>query len=225
MNDYRDPESGALRRRDEISQEESYRGPRPAGGAHRAEAEKNHTGKVDVWTFIDLLLRRWYWPVLFGILFAAGFFYLGSLVIREKFTANAQLLRYETPMTDYFKTSPISAETFASLIRAPELLRKVADRGQAEHGIPPLPPEKMVKIIKIEPEVDSDIVKVSLAEQTADRAVKLLNIFIDESVRFTKGLQQQQANQLAQDYLKEQVERMEQDIAVLHKEFRNMPAA
>jgi protein involved in polysaccharide export with SLBB domain/capsular polysaccharide biosynthesis protein len=225
MNDYTDPESGALRRRDEISQDEYHRGQRPAGGVHRAEAERNHTGKVDAWTFIDLLLRKWYWPVLFGMLFAAGFFYLGSKVIREKFTAQAQLLRYETPMSDYFKTPPITVETFASVIRAPDLLRKVADRGQKEHGIPPLPPEKMTKIIKIEPEVDSDIVKVFLAEPTKDGAVNLLNIFIEEAVRFTKELQQQQASQLAQDYLKEQVARMEKDIEALHREFRNMPAA
>jgi protein involved in polysaccharide export with SLBB domain/capsular polysaccharide biosynthesis protein len=220
MNHDYDSDAGPLRKRDEFRDDQAFRNERPNAGARNGHSQSS--GKVDAWTFLDLFISRWHWVVLTGLLFTGVFFYLGSKVIGPKFTANAQLLRYETPMGESFRAPSMTAETFSGVIRSPDLLRRVAEKAFQEHHITPLPPEKLTKLIKIEPEPDSDLVKVSLAERTESKAVDLLNVYLVEAVAFTTELQKQQADKVARAYLREQVDRMSKDIETLHKEFRNM---
>src|SRR5947207_3010299 len=83
----------------------------------------------NAWLVVDMLLQRWHW-LLIGIAAGAGcFFALGSHMVKPKFTATAQLLRYEAPgKSEYFKTPPVSSETFIATIRSPQLLRNVGNR-------------------------------------------------------------------------------------------------
>ena len=47
-------------------------------------------------------------------------------LIKPKFTATAQLIRYEAPgKSEMFKTTPVSGDTFSAIIRAPELVQEV----------------------------------------------------------------------------------------------------
>src|SRR5207302_3915825 len=110
-----------------------------------------HTTKnFDFWTAADIFAHRWHWLVIGGILAAGAFFMLGWSYVQPKFTAVADLLRYETPGTsESLKTTPLSAETFASLLASPDLLRRVATNSQ-----PPMPPDELARRLKIDPQVE-----------------------------------------------------------------------
>ncbi|MGN6554262.1 MAG: SLBB domain-containing protein, partial [Verrucomicrobiota bacterium] len=136
-------------------------------------------------------------------------------------TATVQLLRYETPATgENLQGTPLSSETFAGLIAAPDLLRRVGEQVD-----PPIPPEKLIKQMKIDPQSESDIVKIYFAASDPMQAVNLANRYAEESVAYTKNLQARQAAEIANNYLKKQVAEMDQDITALHEQFRALPMA
>ncbi len=171
---------------------------------------------LDVWVVLDLLAQRWRWLVPGSLVGAGLFFLIGWHVIKPKYTATAQMLRFETT-SDYFKPTPVSAGTFADLIRAPELLRRVGVQ-----AVPPIPPETFVNNLKIDAERASDIVEVQLAARTPQQAVDLLNLYTREAVQFTKDMQAKDAGALANDYLNEQVAQMDKDITTLHRQFGDL---
>jgi protein involved in polysaccharide export with SLBB domain/capsular polysaccharide biosynthesis protein len=219
MNENSDAHEGAFRRADNSAEENSSNHSQPhakpsANGFH----PNGHRSapKIDFWVAIDVLTHRWHWLIISALVFGAGFFELGSWFIKPKFTANAQLLRDDTS-SDFFKQTPMTPETFAGLLRSPELLQRVG--AQAD---PPIPSEKLTKCIKIDPEPDSDLVKVQLASSDPREAVTLLNTFLRQSVTFTKEFQKSQAEKLANEYLKKQVSQMDGDIKVLQDQFRGL---
>jgi protein involved in polysaccharide export with SLBB domain/capsular polysaccharide biosynthesis protein len=219
MNGNSDAREGAFRRGDNPADEHSANhhqkpSPNSTNGFH-ANGHRPQP-KIDFWVVVDALAHRWHWLAIGAIVFGAGFFELGSWYIRPKFTASAQLLRDDTS-SEFFKQTPMTPETFAGLLRSPELLRRVG--AQAD---PPIPPEKLTKLIKIEPEPDSDLVKVQLAASDPNEAVDLLNFFSKEAVAFTKEFQKSQAAKLANEYLKKQVSQMDSDIKVLQEQFRGI---
>lgn len=183
----------------------------------KAAPPGNPKGQVlDFWTALDILANRWHWLAIGGIILAGAFFFLGSNLIKDKWTATAQLRRNDMP--EPFKANPTSPETFAALIRAPELLRKVAEQAD-----PPMMAEDLARSLKVDPDPDSDMVKVMLQMRDAPQAVKLLNLYLTNAVEYTKDLQRQQAGRLSREYLKEQVKRMEDDIEALERQFRGLP--
>src|SRR6266481_1691751 len=222
MNGNSDAREGAFRRGDNSADEQSL-------NHHQKPAQNSTNGfhangprsqsNVDFWVVVGALTHRWHWLAIGAILFGAGFFELGSWYFKPKFTASAQLLRDDTS-SEFFKQTPITPETFAGLLRSPELLRRVG--AQAD---PPIPPEKLTKCIKIEPEPDSDLVKVQLAASDPHEAVDLLNEFLKQAVDFTKDFQKSQAAKLSNDYLNKQVAQMDSDIKVLQEQFRGITAS
>jgi protein involved in polysaccharide export with SLBB domain/capsular polysaccharide biosynthesis protein len=205
MKNNSDTNALPLRKRDDDSeaefQEESNR-PSPTG--------------LDTWAVLDVLAERWR-RLLPGSLVCAGlFFLLGCYVIKPKFTATAQMLRFETT-SDYFKPAPVSAGTFADLIRSPDLLRRVGAQ-----AVPQIAPETLVNNLKIDAERASDVVEVQLAGRTPQQAVDLLNLYTREAVQFTKDMQAKDAGLLAHDYLNQQVAQMDKDITILHRQFRGL---
>jgi protein involved in polysaccharide export with SLBB domain/capsular polysaccharide biosynthesis protein len=166
---------------------------------------------------LDALLPRWYWLALGGCVMAGLFFLLGERFVKPKFTASAQLLRYETPgEADFFK-NPMSGETFAGIIRSPDLLRQVG--AQAE---PPIPPEIFARMIKVDPDPDSDMVKLLLASRDPHQAVTLMNLYASNSVVFVRAWFAQRAQVVANEYLKQQVGDMDRDITVLSEKFNGL---
>lgn len=217
MNENVDPEGASC--------EGNFAGERPlnyqpksarhsANGFHSNGHGSRRT--IDLWMVLDVLAHRWHWTIIGALLFGAGFFELGSWFFKPKFTAHAQLLRDDTS-SDFFKQTPMTPETFAGLLRSPELLRRVGLQAD-----PVIPPEKLTKLLKIEPEPDSDLVKVQLAASNPREAVDLLNYFLQHAVAFTKEFQKNQAAKLSNDYLKKQVAQMDSDIKVLQEQFRGI---
>jgi polysaccharide biosynthesis/export protein len=222
MNENSDAREGASRRGENSAEQHSFnhhQKPTPSStngfqiNGHRSQP------KVDFWVVVDALTHRWHWLAIGALVFGAGFFELGSWYIKPKFTASAQLLRDDTS-SEFFKQTPMTPETFAGLLRSPELLRRVG--AQAD---PPIPAEKLTKLIKIEPEPDSDLVKVHLASSDPHEAVELLNYFLQQSVEFTKEFQKNQAAKLSNEYLKKQVAQMDSDIKVIQEQFRGITTA
>ncbi len=194
------------------------------GNSHsRAQVNGSSTQSgFDFWTVVDVLVHRWHWMVIGGILGGAAFFVLGWLfLIKPKFTSTVQLLRYEAPAaSDSLGGAPLSQETFSGLITSPDLLRRVGEKVN-----PPIPPEKLIKQMKIDPQPESDIVKVYVAATTPQQAVDLANLYADETVAYTKELQARQAAELANSYLKKQLADMDRDIIALRQQFLGGPVS
>src|SRR5678816_3223447 len=112
MNDHSDPLAGPLKQRDETPGSESgapvfvdATHPQRPGYTNGRASRNGHSAKskVDPFELVRLLSRRWPWFLVGGLLGAAAFFGLGHKLIKEKHTARAQLMRYETPgATDFF---------------------------------------------------------------------------------------------------------------------------
>src|SRR5579872_2818793 len=144
---------------------------------------------IDAWCLAEIVIHRWRWLVLGGCLMAlAGL--AGSLAVWKKtYMAVAQLRRYE-PMAvgDFFKPQPLTADTFATLLKSPELLQRVGTNAQ-----PPVPPELLSKMVFIKTEVDSDMVKVAVKGRTPRLIVDVANLYATQAVHFTLELQQREA--------------------------------
>lgn len=208
MKNNSDTNAHALRTRDDDS-----------AADFREESNRPSATGLDTWVVLDLLAQRWRWLVPGSLLGAGLFFLLGCHVIKPKFTATAQMLRFETT-SDYFKPTPVSAGTFADLIRSPDLLRRVGAQ-----AVPQIPPEALGDNLKIDAERASDIVEVQLAGRTPQQAVDLLNFYTRAAVQFTKDMQAKDAGLLANDYLNQQVKQMDKDITILHRQFRDVRGA
>lgn len=175
----------------------------------------------DFWTVADIFARRWHWLVVGAIICAGGFFVLGWQHIQPRFIATAELMRYETPGTsDFLKTTPLTQETFAELMTAPEILRRAGAKAQ-----PPLSANDFNKRLAVDPQVESDFIKAYVSASTPEEAVQMANVYANEVTRYTSEQQAAQAAQLADKYLKEEVQQMDQDIAELASQFRGMPEA
>ncbi|HXS69736.1 MAG TPA: polysaccharide biosynthesis/export family protein [Candidatus Polarisedimenticolia bacterium] len=176
---------------------------------------------IDFWTAAEILARRWHWPIVCGIIAGGIFFTFAWLYIQPKYTAVASLLRYETPGTsDFLKTTPLSSQTFAELLAAPDLIRRVGAEVR-----PPIAMDDLSKRVKVAPEEESDVVKVYLAAPTPKEAVQLANLYAQDATNYTSQLQAKQAAEVADTYLKEQVRQMDQNIADLMGRFRGRPEA
>jgi protein involved in polysaccharide export with SLBB domain/capsular polysaccharide biosynthesis protein len=194
--------------------------------ANRANPPRkdNPVPSIDFWIILDLVANRWQWLAIGGLIIGAAALMAAAKLVGPKFTATAQLLRYETPgASDFFKQDiPMSAETFAGLIQAPDLLRRVGEQAD-----PPIPPEIFAKQIKVDPDTESDLVNIALASRTPQQAVALLNIYLTNAVQYLRDLQAQGVRVAVNSYLDKQVGQMDHDIADLDKEFRSlaMPSA
>jgi protein involved in polysaccharide export with SLBB domain/capsular polysaccharide biosynthesis protein len=168
---------------------------------------------------MELLFQRWHWLVLGVLICAAGFYLLASEFVKPKFTAVAQLRRLDPRgVSETFKGTPLSADTFASLIKSQDVLRKAG-----EQAVPPIPAETLAKLIKVEPVPDSDMVKVSLAARDARQAVQLMNLFLTNAVDNVRELDGRQFAMMANDYLKKQVTELNQDISNVQTQFVKLP--
>jgi protein involved in polysaccharide export with SLBB domain/capsular polysaccharide biosynthesis protein len=223
MKETYDGNAGPLRKREPDRYSSDPSGPQAHQAPDGASHLNGHTRPptFSFWVIADLLLHRW-GMLLFGLVAGSALFYmLGVYAVKPKFSATAQMVREESlGVPEFLKAAPITAETFAGLIRSPELLRRVGASAR-----PPLPPEVMAKCIKVDPEPDSAMVKVILAARDPQQAVELLNLFLIEAEKFTKEWQQVRSRVVADEYLAKQVGQMDHDISTLSAEFRGVPEA
>jgi len=226
MNDKFESKEEALRKRDEaidtFSAAEATLKSRVNGHSRPHNNGRADNSTFSLWTVLEILSQRWGWLFLGAVVGAAGLFAVGYHYITPKFIASAQLMRYENPISKefFYKETPMTAETFAGLIRSPELLRRAGATLQ-----PPVEPEKLGKLLKVDPEPDSDMVKVMFLARDPRTAVDFLNRYLKDAVAFTREFQQEQARSVADVYLKARVDQMSQELEALYQQFRGFPAA
>jgi protein involved in polysaccharide export with SLBB domain/capsular polysaccharide biosynthesis protein len=197
------------------------------GNGHSRHSSKSQTRNghqpaskpIDGWFVAELLLGRWRWMVLSGCLLAALGCCAGMLAWKRTYTATAQLLRFEPMATgDFFKPQPISSDTFASMLKSPELLK-----GVALNLNPPLLPETLAKCVLIKCDADSDMVKVVVKGYDAKFAVDTANLYATNAVEYTRQLQKRDVEALNQALIQDRVTQMDKDIGTLEKQFRALP--
>jgi protein involved in polysaccharide export with SLBB domain/capsular polysaccharide biosynthesis protein len=226
MNDHSEPEQGppasfkGHAQENHIAvqgQNQGINGFSRDGHSHASARPQKEPSRM--WLAMEVLLHRWHWLVLGALIGGAGFYLLASGYVKPKFTAMAQLRRLEPRgVSENFKGNPISADTFASLIKSQEVLRKTG-----EEVNPPVLPEILGKLIKVEPDPDSDMVKVALAARDARLAVCLMNLFLTNAVDYVRELDGRQFAMMANDYLKKQVTELKQDISDVQTQFVKLP--
>src|SRR5205085_12322540 len=101
MKENFDASAGSRPKRDDSQSDAFGLKSTPGQNGSRVRAHANGhsaTPAFDSWTFLDLLLHRWAWLASGALLCAGAFLLLASHLIKQKFTASAQLLRYENPV-------------------------------------------------------------------------------------------------------------------------------
>ncbi len=78
---------------------------------------------IDAWCFLEIILKRWRWLAVSACLMALLALVGGLAGWKKTCMATAQLLRYEPiAVGDFFKPAQLTQDTFASLLKSPELL-------------------------------------------------------------------------------------------------------
>lgn len=166
------------------------------------------------WPLVAAVAQRWRWFAWGGALFALFGFLAGRALWSTKFTAVAQLIRYETPDPMLFQPRVIAAPTLASMIESTEVRTRVGAAAQ-----PPLSAEAVAGVLRIVPERSSDILNIAISGNRRDDAVAFANRYAAEAVRFTQELQSKEAADAAR-YLASQLAKVEDDITRLNQKLR-----
>ncbi len=192
--------------------------PAPAAPFELPQARTPAAPTLDKWTFLDALWRNWAWLPVGGILLAAAGFYAGRTFWKFNYTATAKLIHANPPhVIEVLGDRDSAAETFASLLRAPELLQHVAT-----HADPPVSATFLAKKLTIVPEHNSDVVDINVSAQDAATAIRLANFYAEEAVRYT---QQRQSNNAAEinEYVTRQLTPIENELGSVKQQMTNRP--
>lgn len=175
-------------------------------------------GAADLLPFVEALGRRWGWLLLGGVVMALAGLSVGLWHWKDSYTASAQLLRQASAhVSEVLGDREMEPNTYASLLRAPELLQRVAAQAS-----PPLPPEALTKLLNITPERNSEILLVAISRSDPESAVDLANLYAREAVKFTQELQTNAAAR-ARVFLTQQLTPLEDEITALNKTPQRAP--
>jgi len=148
------------------------------------------------------------WIALAGFVLASLGAALGILRFRNLYTASTSLIRQELPNTfqasetgEAFKPKQLAVGTLVSVLRSPELLKKVSEQTH-----PTVSPGMLSLKLTITPERNTDVIRIEYegansAEATAD----LLGIYGRAVVQLTCDLQAQEASQVNRALVKQLV--------------------
>lgn len=167
---------------------------------------------ADLLPFVDALGRRWKWLLAGGVVMATAGLLCGLLLWKNSYTASAQLLRQtSTRLTEVLGDRELDPNTYASLLRAPELLQRVAAQ-----ATPPLPVESLARTLNITPDRNSDVLLVAISTGERQSAVDLANLFAREAVIFTQELQTNAAARVGV-FVTQQLAPLEDEISALNQ--------
>ena len=188
---------------------------RANGNGHEprfAEKETPKFGAADFLPFVDALARRWKWLLIGGTVMAVFGALCGLLLLKNSYTASAQLLRQSSAhVLNVLGARELDPNTYTSLLRAPELLQRVAAQAR-----PAIPAESLAKMLNITAERNSDVLLVAISTTEEQGAVDLANLYAREAVNFTQELQTNAAAQVS-FFLTQQIAPLETEITALNK--------
>ena len=166
----------------------------------------------DLLPFVNELVRRWKWLLIGGVAMAMVGLLGGVLLLKNSYTASAQLLRQASGhVTEVLGDRELDPNTYASLLRAPELVQRVAAQAR-----PPLTPEWLAKRLNIIPERNSDVLLIAVSTGDQQGTVDLANLYAREAVGFMQELQTNAAAR-ARIFLTQQLAPLEAEITALNK--------
>jgi protein involved in polysaccharide export with SLBB domain/capsular polysaccharide biosynthesis protein len=193
------------------------------GGPRSAQTKRpaaNSSKTAEAWLFFSVVRKRWGWMFLGALLFAAAGFAGTWHLWKKNFTASAQLIRTDSPRTaQVFNYQTLTPQTFAGLLRSPELFSRVADQAS-----PPVTVERLSKRLRLTPERDGDVVVVEVSGSTKEAAADLANLYATEAVRFTQQLQARAAEEV-KGFITPQLAEIEREIFDLKNKERPIPKA
>jgi capsular polysaccharide biosynthesis protein len=212
----------------EQTEEANGQSPRPA--THLLHAPHSHSSSsskgtaqssFDTWgSLIEALLRRWRWLAQGGGVLALLGFLLGLMVWRTHYSVSTQLIRYDSPTSqEVFGYRQISGQTLASVLRTPELLRRVAANAR-----PPMSEEALAANLRITPDRNGEMMTATLFGRDGEAVVDLANLFAREAVQFTGEVQARTATEV-RDYQRKQLVQIEGEIAKLNQQLPLTSAA
>ena len=192
----------------------------PNGGRpHRAENGAGNLA-VDPWTLTEAVLRRWYWIFLVVGVLAGAAYYIAEQRWHNTYTASVQLIRFEMPnSTEFYKPRQLTDATFASLLKAPELLKRIAAKAK-----PSISPEALTKRSLISPTRDSDVVVVMVGGMDLRHTLDLANLYAREAAQYTRELQAKEAGEV-NEALKTQLAQLDADLAAQKKDLATAPSS
>jgi len=171
-----------------------------------------HFSAADLLPFATALGRRWEWLLIGGVEMALVGLLCGVLLWKNSYTASAQLLRQTSArVTEVIGDRELEPGTSTSLLRSPELLERVTAQATL-----PLVPGSLAKRLNITSERNSEVLLVAISTTDPQSAVALVNLYAQEAVRFTQGLQGQAAAR-AGFFLTQQLAPLEAEIAELNQ--------
>lgn len=178
--------------------------------SHRAGGDPAAAPAVEVWPLAEAVLRRWRWLLVGSALLALGGFFVGSAIWKSHFSVSAQMIRYDSPNAqEVFGYRQATAQTLASVLRAPELLSRVAEKAR-----PPMSMEALAAKLRVTPDRNSELLTVTAFGHDANPLVGLVNLYAHEAARFTGEVQAKAATEV-RNYQRAQIVELESEISKL----------
>ena len=185
-----------------------------------SDSGKTAAPSVELWPLAEAVLRRWRWLLLGGVLLALGGFLLGWAMWKPHYSVSAQLIRYDSPNAqEVFGFRQVTAQTLASVLRAPELLRRVAEQAR-----PRMSMDALAETLKVTPDRNSELLTVTVFGTEAEPLVGLVNLYAHDAARFTGEVQAKAATEV-RDYQRHQVRELEGEIATVSEQLRTSQEA
>lgn len=167
---------------------------------------------------LDVLKEKWkLWMGAALVLGTIGFLFGYSRVTAA---VSAQIMRREVPNLfntagsgDLSKPQQFSEQTLFTMIKAPEVLRRVSQKAS-----PPISGGKLSYILLPQSDQGSELVTLTIrAKMKAQDMVELLNLYTQELVQYSKDVQAQDARDL-QAFLGKQLEAVNLDLERVNNE-------
>jgi len=166
--------------------------------------------RIDPWSLAEAVASRWYWLAL-GAIACGVLAFLGATALwKTSYTATGQLIRHDSPVAgEALRERQTSMQTFADLLRAPELIQRVGAAAE-----PPLTADALASAIAITPERNKESLTIAVTASTPERASELANLYAREAVQLTKQLQAREAATLN--------EHLQQQLAAIDSQTRQL---
>jgi len=184
----------------------------PRNPKNRAAIPRKPSFALDPWVLVDGVVKRWYWMIIAAALLAVGAYFYTKHIWRNAYTASVQLIRFENQdQNARYKPRQLTDQTFASILKSPELLMRVATNAK-----PRLTPSSIASRVVISPVRESDVVIVMVKGMSVAETVGLANLYAEQATEFTKDLQRKDASAEV-ERLKAQLARLDSEADALSK--------